>query len=123
VRWAEVDPFGHTVVCAAAVWEAKVGRRPELALHEEAIRATVREPDRLYLDWESTTRRASGGAVSALIVHYVAAGRTHGRWAGNLVDVVVKWLDEDGVVRGYVQTAYLPNRPQRRLQSWWRRSP
>jgi hypothetical protein len=60
VRWSEVDPFGHTVVCAAAVWEAKAGRRPELALHEEAIRATVREPDRLYLDWESTMRRRPG---------------------------------------------------------------
>ena len=97
--------------------------RTELTLHEEEIRATVRDPDRLYLDWESTARRVVGGTVSTLIVHYVSAGRARGKWAGNLIDVVVKWLDEGGTVGGYVQTIHLPGAIRPRLHLWWSRPP
>jgi hypothetical protein len=120
-RWVEVDPWGHRVACAESVWATKAGVRAELALHEGEIRATVHDPDRLYLDWASTTRRAVGGRLSALIVHYVTEGRTRGKWAGNLIDVVVKWLDEGDEVRGYVHTVYLPGQVRPRLQLWWRR--
>ena len=121
-RWVEVDPWGHPVECAEAVWAAKAAQRPELVEHEAEIRATVRDPDRLYLDWESAVVRAvRSGDPRVAIVHYVSEHRAHGRQAGNLLTVVVKWLGEASAVRGYVHTAYLPNRLQARLQLRWRR--
>jgi hypothetical protein len=122
VRWTETDRWGHTVTCDEAVWAEKAGRRAELASHAAEIRATIRDPDRLYLDPASTIERAVRTGVSRLlIVHYVSDHRAHGRQAGNLLTVVVKWLEEEGSVRGYVHTAYLPNALPSRLQLRWRR--
>jgi hypothetical protein len=110
------------------VWTAKAAQRPELVAHEAEIRATVRDPDRLYVDWESALVRAvRSGDARLAIVHYVSEHRAHGKQAGNLISVVVKWLgdparpDDAAAIRGYVHTAYLPNRLQARLQLRWRR--
>ena len=121
-RWEEVDPWGHRVSCDEAVWADKAGRRAELSGHEAEVRATIRDPDRLYFDEASTLERAvRTGARQLAIVHYVSDHRAHGKQAGNLIVVVVKWLGEAGGIRGYVHTAYLPDALQSRLQLLWRR--
>jgi hypothetical protein len=124
-RWEEIDPWGHPVSCDEAVWATKTATRAELVAHETEIRATVRDPDRLYIDWESSVARAlRGGPPQVVMVHYVSEHRAHGKQAGNLLTVVVKWVGEGPEapsVRGYFTTAYLPGRLQRRLQLRWRR--
>jgi hypothetical protein len=118
----EVDPWGQSITCTESVWAKKAAARAELVAHEEAIRATIRDPDQLYVDGESSAIRAvRSGSDKILRVHYLSEHRAHGRQAGNLLSVVVKWEGEDTAIRGYFTTAYLPNRLQRRLQLRWRR--
>lgn len=124
VRWAEVDRWGTRVTCAEAVWARKTATRLELVAHEAAVRETVRDPDRLYLDTEATfSRRLRTGRQDVEIMHYVSEHRTQGRQAGNFVVVVVKWLGRSSTTgaRGYVTTALLPGRLKSGLHLLWER--
>jgi hypothetical protein len=121
-RWTEVDPWGHSVSCDEPTWAKKSKQHPELVHHEAEIRATIRDPDRLYHDRLGTfSRSLNSGRNDLRIVHYVAERRAHGRQAGNFISVVVKWLNEAGVINGYVHSMYVPDALQPRLQLMWRR--
>jgi len=126
IRWVEVDPWGHAVTCLEETWAQKVRQHAEIASHEQAIRETIRDPDALFYDPESTARRQHPtGAPRIWIVHYVSAGRTHGKQAGNFVRVVARWEDADGgrTRVGYVHTMLLPDGVEPRLQLAWERHP
>ena len=120
-RWTEVDPWGHSVSCDEETWAEKAAERIELPLHEEGVRATIRDPDQVYFDAASTARRALLGRANVRFVHYVSTGRLSQKWTGTYLVVVVKWLAEDDAVRGYVQTMYASNRILPRLQLFWSR--
>jgi hypothetical protein len=121
-RWADVDPFGRTIWCGERQWAEHVEIRPELVTHEAAVRETLRDPDAIYYDERSTAERRLRGNPQAVMLHYVAAGRTSGRQTGNLVCVVVKLLSDPatGAVQGFVSSMYFPDTPQPRVQLVWR---
>jgi hypothetical protein len=123
VRWEETDPWGQRIACAGSVWREHLARRGELSAHEAAVRETVRDPDRLYLDVASTLWRRARVRPDVEIVHYVAAGRTTGGQAGNLVVVVVKWLGRSPTTpaRGYLTTAWFSDRLKPGLHLVWSR--
>ena len=124
-RWTEIDPLGQVIRCGETEWQHVIAGHPDVAAHEAAVRATIRTSDAIYGDPRSTAITRERGNPAAQIVHYVASGRTHGRYTGNVVVVVVKWLPEGqaGQLVGYVQTAYLPNRLLRRLHLQWEQGP
>ncbi|MDQ3701744.1 MAG: hypothetical protein M3442_12610 [Chloroflexota bacterium] len=121
-RWTETDPRGLVIRCAAAVWEVKTQRHPEIVAHEGAVRAVLRDPDLVYDDPLSTEHlRPTGGRVAA-IRHYIGRGRVSGHPA-TLITVVVKVLrgPDDSPEIGYVQTTYFTGRIPIRLQLRWSR--
>lgn len=122
-RWTEVDPFGRVVRCGAREWAEHVVIRPELVPHEDIIRGTVRDPDRVYFDPSSTATTRLRGDPRAEMVHYIGLGRGQGDQEGNAVCVVVKLLPDEatGGIAGYVASMYLPDVPQARLQLVWQR--
>lgn len=91
--------------------------RPELASHEAEIRATISNPDALFLDLVPRTSRLE----RTLVVHYVSHGRTHGKQSGNFICVVVKRFLPS--TDAYVSTVILPSDIQPRLQLVWERVP
>ena len=122
-RWTEVDPFGNTVYCAEETWRRKTAQRSVLAAHEAAVRATIRDPDAVYDDAQSTASTREAGNPAALVVRHVSFGRTHGQYAGKVLNVVIKWLSDaaTGQVTGFVSTAFPSRRVARRLQLRWER--
>lgn len=123
-RWIEVDRWGHQLHCAEATWSQKAAQRPEIVLREDAIRATVHDPDAVFFDPDSTARRRRpAGQPQIVILHYVGLGRTHGRHARNFIRVVVRLEQEPshpGLV-GYVHTMLLPDGIEPRLELVWER--
>lgn len=122
-RWVEVDSFGRFIRCGEAEWAEHVVIRPELVPHEEVIRATARDRDRVYFDPRSTAASQLRGNPRAEMLHYLGIGRGRGDQEGNDVCVVVKLLPDEAAGRGvgYVASMYLPDVPQARLQLVWER--
>ena len=122
-RWTEVDPFGHTIYCSEETWKRKTVQRSDLAAHEVEVRATVRDPDAIYDDSQSTASTREEGNPTALVVRHVGFGRTHGRYAGKVLNVVIKWLPDaaTGRVTGFVSTAFPSPRVARWLELRWER--
>ena len=124
-RWAEVDPFGHTIYCSEETWQRKTAQRSDLAAHEAVVRAAIRDPQGIYFDSRSTVNTRKRGNPAAVMMHYIGVGMTHGRFSGHRMSIVVKWLPEAATGRftGYVQTAYATSRVLPRLQLHWEQSP
>jgi hypothetical protein len=117
--WIVTDPRGLTIACAKDVWDEHVAYRPELTEHFAEVKLTAQEPDEIYLDPVSTRRRAPGRKV----YWYYRKSLTKGLFANNLIAVIVKVvLEPDGVRRGYVQSALIPNEKEKRLTLEWARS-
>ena len=120
-RWTEVDPFGHTIYCSEETWQRKTVQRSDLAAHEAAVRAAIRNPQGVYFDSRSTVNTRERGNPAAVMMHYIGVVLPHGRLSGHRMSVVVKWLPEaaSGRFTGYVQTAYATSRVLPRLQLHW----
>lgn len=122
-RWTEVDPFGYTIYCSEETWQRKTAQRSVLAAHEAEVRATVRDPDAIYDDAQSTTNTREEGNPAARVVRHASFGLTHGPYAGKVLNVVIKWLPDaaTGRVTGFVSTAFPSRRVARRLELRWER--
>jgi hypothetical protein len=88
-------------VLSRVIWYAKVGNdqlgtHPEIRSYLEDAKAAIRSP---YLVFQSTRDERSW------IFYRLRAGR--GDFAGKHLVVVVKYLEEDSIRRGYVSTMYL----------------
>ena len=113
-RWTVLDPYGNPVRCAEKRWQHVLDRRHRMAGYEMAVQATVRKPDAIYLDPRGT--RFTYNPDAWVVVH-VAAGLTDGAYAGNLINVVIRW--EPHVANppiGCVITAYPSRRVSGRLE-------
>ncbi len=78
------------------------------------VQSTIREPDAIYLDPRGS--RFTYNPDAWVVVH-VAVGLTDGAYAGNLINVVIRW--EPHVASspiGYVITAYPSRRVSGRLE-------
>lgn len=120
-RWSETDPLGRPVRCGNAEWRHVLTGHPELARHERAVRATIRDPVAIYDDPEHTARTRNPAAT---IQAYFGVRSAYVARTGDFVRVAVKWLPDGpgGTPVGYLATAYLTNRVRSQLQLVWRRS-
>ncbi len=66
-RWTETDPWGRSVHCGEVEWQRKITAREGLAAHEDAVRATIRRPDRVYGDPQETAQTRRHGNPQAVI--------------------------------------------------------
>ena len=113
-RWTVLDPYGNPVRCAEGSWQHLLDRRHRMAGYERAVQATIRKPDAIYLDPRGTRFTYN---PDAWVVVPVAADLTDGAYAGNLINLVIRW--EPHVANppiGYVITAYPSRRVSGRLE-------
>ena len=85
-----------------------------MAPYEMVVQTTIRKPDAIYFDPRGT--RFTYNPDAWVVVH-VAAGLTDGAYAGNLINVVIRW--EPHVANppiGCVITAYPSRRVSGRLE-------
>ena len=111
------SPRGLTISLAEDVWLDHVHKHPEIADYFDAIKFTVQEPDEIYFDPLSSARRQ----VGALIHLYYRRNLGRGKYKDTLIVVVIKSLEEDGVRRGFVESALLSDRVMKRLVLEWKR--
>ena len=117
--WKVKDPRGLVVCLANDIWQEHVAYRPEIKDYLDAVALTVKDPDAIYFDPKTTALRTTG----AQIYWYYRSGLTQGKYAGNYVAVVVKFVAENShLLRGYVESALLPNDIMRRLAPEWTRT-
>ena len=126
-RWIEIDPWGHAIHCAEAVWRQKVEgeRRDELIAHESAILEVIHDPDEVYREPVATERTRLLGNPDAEVVHFAGYGRCHGKFVGNAIVIVVKWLPEPRLqeVVGFVRSMWIADSLRlSKLQLQWRRA-
>jgi len=117
--WTVTDPRGLTISLAEAVWQEHLGRHREITGYFEEMKLTAQDPDEIYFDASSSSRKSPG----TLVHWYYRLGLTRGIHAGNYIAVIVKAvLEPDGVRRGYVQSAFIPHETEGRLILEWSKS-
>ena len=116
--WTVTDPRGLSVSLAADAWAHIIERHSQMSPYFDAVRLTVADPDEIYFDAKSTDEKAEGVWVEA---YYKRRVIVHER-GERILYVSVKFVPQIGGAQGFVQTAVLTERIQRRMVFTWRRS-
>lgn len=117
ILWTVIDPRGLPISLVEDVWNEHVHKHPEIAEYFDEIRRTSEEPDEIYFDPLSSTRRRPG----TLIHLYYKRSLGRDKYRDTFVVVVVKSLEESGGRQGFVESALLSDRIMNRLVLEWKR--
>jgi hypothetical protein len=117
ILWTVTDPRGLAISLAEDVWLDHVRKHPEITDYYNEIRLTAQEPDEIYFDPLSSARRRTGTSIYS----YYRRNLARGSYENNFVLVVIKSVPEVQGLRGYVQSALLPDRIMKRLVLEWKR--
>ncbi len=119
ILWTVTDPRGMMISLAEDVWKEHLARHREISDYAEEIKLAAQDPDAIYFDASSSSRKSPG-----TFVHwYYRLGLTRGIHAGNYITIIIKdVLEPDGVRRGYVQSTFIPHETEGRLILEWSKS-
>lgn len=112
-----VEPRGLRVSLSEDVWEHIRSEHPEFTDYSEAIQLTVEDPDEIYFDALSSSKRKIGTQVFAYYRSRILAGVL----GDNFVYVSVKFVRESSETYGYVQTAFATHSVQKRMELEWKK--
>ena len=117
ILWTVTDPRGLSITLTKDVWLDIIRKHQDVVPYFDAIKMTAADPDDIYFDPESTTRRGDAAQMFAYYKSNVLSGAA----ADDFMTVIVKVVVEPRGRQGYVQTAYIIGRVLRRLVPEWKK--